>query len=55
MLYLSYFGMTEKPFQDTANPKFIWLGGSHAKALAVLEYGIQENRSITLLTGDIGK
>jgi general secretion pathway protein A len=54
MLYLTYYGMTEKPFQDTANPKFLWLGESQAKALAVLKCGIQKNRSITLLTGDIG-
>ncbi len=54
MLYLTYYGMTEKPFPDTANPKFLWLGESLAKALAVLKCGIQKNRSLTLLTGDIG-
>ena len=54
MLYLTHYGMIEKPFQDTANPMFFWLGESQTKALAVLKCGIQKNRSITLVTGDIG-
>ena len=53
-MYLSHFSLNKKPFQITANPKFIWLGEKHAEALATFQYGLQENKGILLLTGDVG-
>jgi len=53
-LYLSHYNFTEKPFQITTDPKFIWLGEKHLEALSTLKYGIVENKGFLLLTGDVG-
>ncbi len=53
-MYLAHYGLTEKPFSISPDPKFLWLGEKHAEALAGLEYGIQENKGFLLLTGEIG-
>jgi len=54
MLYLHHYGLKEKPFEDTANPRYLWLGKGQLEALAVLEHGIQTRKGITLLSGDVG-
>ena len=43
-----------KPFQISSDPKYLWLGEKHQEALAVLKYGIMDNRGFLLLTGDVG-
>jgi general secretion pathway protein A len=53
-MYLSYYNLTSKPFQISTDPKFLWLGEKHKEALAVLKYGIMDNRGFLLLTGDVG-
>jgi len=54
MLYLPYYSLNEKPFQDSADPKFFWLGEGQSEAIAILNYGIEKGDSITVLTGDVG-
>jgi general secretion pathway protein A len=53
-MYLKYYGLTEKPFQITSDPKFLWLGEKHNEALSALRYGIMENKGFVLLTGEVG-
>lgn len=53
-MYLSYYGLKEKPFQITSDPKFLWLGEKHKEALSTLKYGILENKGFVLLTGEVG-
>ena len=53
-MYTSFFNLTEKPFELLPNPKFLFLGKGHKKALSYLEYGIQERAGFTLLTGEVG-
>ena len=53
-MYLAHFKLREKPFQLNTDPRFLWLGRQHREALAKLQYGIQENKGLQLLTGDIG-
>ena len=53
-MYLSHYNLSDRPFQTTADPKFIWLGTKHAEALANLQYGLQENKGFLLLTGGVG-
>ena len=53
-MYLAHFKLREKPFQLNTDPRFLWLGRQHREALATLQYGIQENKGLQLLTGDIG-
>ncbi len=53
-MYLSHYNLKEKPFQISTDPKFIWLGENHQEALAVLEYGVIDNKGFLLITGDVG-
>ena len=53
-MYLSHYGLTQKPFQITTDPRFLWLGEKHKEALATLNYGVLDRRGFLLLTGDVG-
>ena len=53
-MYLSHYNLKEKPFQISTDPKYIWFGEKHKEALAVLEYGVIENKGFLLITGDVG-
>lgn len=53
-MYLSYYGLKEKPFQITSDPKFLWMGEKHKEALSTLKYGILDNKGFVLLTGEVG-
>ena len=53
-MYLSQYGLKEKPFQISTDPRFLWLGEKHREALATLKYGILHSDGYVLVTGDIG-
>lgn len=53
-MYLEHYGLKAKPFQISADPRFLWLGSKHKEALAILKYGIFDNRGFLLLSGDVG-
>ena len=53
-MYLDNFRLKEKPFLLNTDPQFLWLGRKHKEALATLQYGVQENKGLLLLTGEIG-
>ena len=41
-MYTSFFGLDEKPFAITPDPRYLFLSERHAEALAHLMYGINE-------------
>jgi type II secretory pathway predicted ATPase ExeA len=53
-VYSSYFGLTEAPFNITADPGFLYLSASHQEGLAQLMYGINARRGFIVLTGEVG-
>ena len=53
-MYLSYFGLNEKPFAITPDPRYLYLSERHAEALAHLLYGINESGGFIQLTGEVG-
>ena len=53
-MYEKFYGFTEKPFQITPNPAFLYRSSKHDTALTYLEYGLTENVGFILLTGEIG-
>jgi general secretion pathway protein A len=53
-MYLSFYGLAEKPFAITPDPRYLFLGGRHAEALAHLVYGITEAGGFVQLTGEVG-
>lgn len=53
-MYTSFFGLDEKPFAITPDPRYLYLSEQHAEALAHLTYGIKEAGGFIQLTGEVG-
>lgn len=53
-MYEQYFGLKEKPFSLTPDPRFLFLSADHRGALDHLLYGIQRREGFLAITGDIG-
>ena len=53
-MYEAYFGLRERPFDLTTNPRFLFLTPKHREALSTLRYGLSAPRGLTLLLGDAG-
>lgn len=53
-MYLPFFGLNEKPFAITPDPRYLYLSERHAEALAHLLYGIKEAGGFVQLTGEVG-
>jgi len=53
-MYLTFYGLTEKPFNATPDPKFLYMSPGHREALAQLLYGTQERKGFMVLTGKVG-
>ena len=52
-MYKEFYGLREKPFSKTPDPRFLYLSRGHQEALARLQYVVEE-RELALLTGEIG-
>lgn len=53
-MYEEYFGLTEKPFQITPDPRFLYLSQRHRDGFAHLLYGADQAGGFVLLTGEVG-
>ena len=53
-MYEEFFGLAERPFELTPNPRYLYLFPQHREALATLKYGISTARGLTLLLGEAG-
>src|SRR5262245_16783078 len=53
-MYLAHFGLAERPFSNTPDTRFVYMGPRHEEALAHLLLGVQEHGGIVQLTGEIG-
>src|ERR1700760_1104735 len=53
-MYRAFFGISEKPFAITPDPRYLFLSERHAEALAHLLYGITEAGGFIQLTGEVG-
>ena len=53
-MYEKYWGLTEKPFDNTPNPRFMYYSKKHEEALMRLLYAIKEEKGATMLTGEYG-
>jgi type II secretory pathway predicted ATPase ExeA len=52
-MYEEFYGLKEKPFSRTPDPRFLYESAKHAEALARLQHAVEE-QDIILLTGEIG-
>lgn len=53
-MYTSFFGLNEKPFSITPDPRYLFLSARHGEALAHLVYGVTESGGFIQLTGEVG-
>ncbi|MFC1496522.1 ExeA family protein [Candidatus Margulisiibacteriota bacterium] len=53
-MYEQYWRLTEKPFENVPDPKFIFLSKQHEEALFRLRYAIEGKKGAALLTGVFG-
>src|SRR5215831_9985149 len=51
---LTFYGLAEKPFNATPDPRFLYMSAGHREALSQLLYGVQERKGFTVLTGKVG-
>jgi len=53
-MYNDFFGFTDKPFNVTPDPRFLYLSPSHQEALASMLYGIRERKGFVSIIGEVG-
>ncbi len=53
-MYETFYGLTEKPFQIVPDPSYLYRSEKHENALNYLEYGLNEQVGLVLLTGEVG-
>jgi general secretion pathway protein A len=53
-MYEAFYGLRERPFDLTPNPRFLLLTGKHREALSNLQYGLTSRRGLTVLVGEAG-
>ena len=53
-MYTEFFGLSQKPFTVTPDPRFLYLTPDHREAVASLIYGIRERMGIVCLIGEVG-
>lgn len=53
-MYNSFYGLTDRPFQLTPDPRFYFESATHRKAMAYLGYGLAQGEGFIVITGEIG-
>jgi general secretion pathway protein A len=53
-MYEEFYGLKEKPFSLTPDPRFFFLSDNHRAAFEHLLYGIREKEGFILITGEVG-
>ena len=53
-MYFNYYGLKEKPFSLSADPKYLFYSRSHKEALAQMIYAASEDSGFFILTGEVG-
>jgi general secretion pathway protein A len=53
-IYQEFYGLREKPFNLTPDPKFLCLTEKHQEALDHLFYGLEQKTGFILLLGEVG-
>ncbi len=53
-MYDTFYGLKERPFTLTPDPKYLFLSETHQEALNLLLYGINQREGFMVITGGIG-
>ena len=54
VMYERYYGLQERPFDLSPNPRFLCFTPQHREALVHLEYGLAGRPGVTVLLGEAG-
>jgi general secretion pathway protein A len=54
IMYNSYFGFLESPFNVTPDPRFFYTNPVYLEAYATLRYGIEAKKGFIVITGEVG-
>src|SRR4029077_8804469 len=53
-MYEQYYGLRERPFDLSPDPRFLFLSKGHREALMHLRYGLTGRPGVTVLFGEAG-
>lgn len=53
-MYLDYYKLSERPFNVTSDPAFLYLSKRHKEAFTHLIYGIKDRKGFLEITGEVG-
>jgi type II secretory pathway predicted ATPase ExeA len=53
-MYERFYGLRERPFELTPDPRFLFFTPQHREALSNLQYGLMSAKSLTVLIGEAG-
>ena len=53
-MYTDYWGLTEKPFENTPDPRFFYCSSKHEEAVTRLLYVVEEKKGAAMLSGEYG-
>ena len=53
-MYTKYFGLNEKPFSITPDPRYLFMSARHTEGLAHLVYSFSDSSGFIQLTGEVG-
>lgn len=53
-MYEAFWGLGEKPFENSPDPKYLFPSEEHKQAIDLLTYAIRSQKGGALLTGDYG-
>lgn len=53
-MYETFYHLRAKPFQLSPDPRFFYSSKGHRRAMAYLEYGVQQGEGFIVITGEIG-
>ena len=54
LTYEPFYGLSEKPFSLSSDPRFLFRSTAHARAFEALSAGIRRREGLIVLTGEIG-
>jgi type II secretory pathway predicted ATPase ExeA len=53
-MYEHFYGLRDRPFELTSDPRFLFFSRQHREVLANLEYGLSAAKAVTVLVGEAG-
>jgi general secretion pathway protein A len=53
-MYATYYGLSAKPFQLRPDPHFFFGSKGHQRAMAYLDYGLEQGEGFIVITGEVG-